>query len=200
LIYTGMPGLNERWQIFHVSYPDGVVSRITNDLDSYGSVQLTHFNAEEILSIAFNADGRLFASRGHTTSKVLLINNFQARNLVPDSLIIARRVSSPRRAMPLPCEGGSRTNLPDGRRDLSPFVSWRRISIMVMHCESKSFRRARSLSPSALGQLRCRHLHVGDYVGIPALFVAGIDCGCGIAVGRAVDHGGIRVQGACIQQ
>ena len=66
--------------------------------------------------------------------------------------------------------------------------------------ESKSFRRARSLSPSALGQLRSRHLHIGDYVGIPALFVGGIDCGCGIAVRRGVDHGGIRVQGACIQQ
>jgi hypothetical protein len=39
LIYTGMPGLNERWQIFHNSYPDGVMSRITNDLDSCGSVQ-----------------------------------------------------------------------------------------------------------------------------------------------------------------
>ena len=62
------------------------------------------------------------------------------------------------------------------------------------------FRRARSLNPSALGQLRSRHLHIGDYVGIPALFVAGIDSGCGIAVRRAVDHGGIRVQGACIQQ
>jgi hypothetical protein len=60
--------------------PDGVVSRITNDLDSYGSVQLTHFNAEEILSIAFPADGRRFASRGHTTSEVLLIKNFQVRN------------------------------------------------------------------------------------------------------------------------
>jgi hypothetical protein len=80
LIYTGMPGLNERWQIFHISYPDGVVSPITKDLDSYGSVQLTHFNAEEILSIAFTADGRLFASRGHTTSEVLLTRNFQARN------------------------------------------------------------------------------------------------------------------------
>jgi hypothetical protein len=43
-------------------------------------VQLTHFNAEEILSIAFTADGRLFASRGHTTSEVLLIKNFDARN------------------------------------------------------------------------------------------------------------------------
>jgi Tol biopolymer transport system component len=43
-------------------------------------VQLTHFNAEEILSIAFTAEGRLFASRGHTTSEVLLIKSFQARN------------------------------------------------------------------------------------------------------------------------
>jgi Tol biopolymer transport system component len=43
-------------------------------------VQLTHFNAEEILSIAFTADGRRFASRGHTTSEVLLIKDFQARN------------------------------------------------------------------------------------------------------------------------
>jgi hypothetical protein len=39
-----------------------------------------HFNAEEILSIAFTADGWLFAPRGHTTSEVLLIKNFQARN------------------------------------------------------------------------------------------------------------------------
>jgi serine/threonine protein kinase len=38
LVYTGEPksGIN-RWQVFFMSYPEGAVSRITNDLDSYGS-------------------------------------------------------------------------------------------------------------------------------------------------------------------
>jgi hypothetical protein len=35
-----MPGLNDRWQIFHIGYADGVVSRTSNDLDSYGSFSL----------------------------------------------------------------------------------------------------------------------------------------------------------------
>jgi hypothetical protein len=48
--------------------------------------------------------------------------------------------------------------------------------------------------------LRSGHLHVGDYVRIPALFIAGIDCGRGIAISRAVDNRRIRVQSACIQQ
>ena len=41
LVFAGMPRFDiHRWQIFFISYPDGVVSRITNDLDSYGSYSL----------------------------------------------------------------------------------------------------------------------------------------------------------------
>jgi hypothetical protein len=93
-------------------------------------------------------------------------------------------------------ENAKMLNPPLGRRNRDR----RKISMTLIHRESKSFGGARSLSRSAVGQLRSRHLQVGDYVGIPALFVAGIDCGRGIAVGRAGDHGGIRVQGACIQR
>jgi hypothetical protein len=81
LIYTGMPGLTERWQIFHNSYPDGVMSRITNDLDSCGSIQLTDFNVPEK---SYRLPSPPMAGGSHraatTTSEVLLIKNFQARN------------------------------------------------------------------------------------------------------------------------
>jgi Tol biopolymer transport system component/predicted Ser/Thr protein kinase len=41
LVFAGYPGFDVfRWQIFFISYPDGAVSRITNDLDSYGSYSL----------------------------------------------------------------------------------------------------------------------------------------------------------------
>ena len=75
------PGLNERWQIFHNSYPDGVMSRITNDLDSCGSIQLTDFNVPEK---SYRLPSPPMAGGSHraatTTSEVLLIKNFQARN------------------------------------------------------------------------------------------------------------------------
>jgi hypothetical protein len=71
-----MPGLNERWQIFHISYPEGIVSRITNDWDSYGSRTTDPFQRRRNLVDWFTADGRLFASRAHATSEVLLIKNF----------------------------------------------------------------------------------------------------------------------------
>ncbi|MGH9773966.1 MAG: protein kinase domain-containing protein [Candidatus Acidiferrales bacterium] len=41
LVFAGTPRYDiDRWQISFISYPEGVVSRITNDLDSYGSYSL----------------------------------------------------------------------------------------------------------------------------------------------------------------
>ncbi len=86
----------------------------------------------------------------------------------------------------------------EGRRTSS--ITVRTSYSCANFCGSHGSSFSQCFCPSVLRQLRSGHLHVGGYVGISALFVAGIDCGGGIAVGCAVDNGGIRVQRASIQK
>ncbi len=65
--------------IAYVDNRNGVSNIWKMPLKGGANVQVTHFDAEEIASYAFSADGKLVLSRGRHTSDVVLITNFRPR-------------------------------------------------------------------------------------------------------------------------
>jgi hypothetical protein len=45
----------------------------------------------------------------------------------------------------------------------------------------------------------CRDLNIGDYIRVPALLIAGVYRGAGVAIGRIIHHVGVDVQSTGIE-